>query len=138
MNISHCRLINLPKISDSRGSLIPIESLTTIPFEIKRIYYIFNVPENSNRGSHAHAKLQQLFIPISGSFDVIINDGYTTKKIHLSNPEIGLYICPMIWRELENFSSNAVCLVLASLNYDTNDYYRNFETYQRDVKLNKL
>ena len=124
MNINLCRIITLPKIQDSRGNLTSIESSHTIPFEIKRIYYIYDIPGGSERGSHAHGELEQLLVAVSGSFDVVINDGITNKRIHLNRPDFGLYICPMIWRNLENFSSGSVCLSIASLPYDEKDYYR--------------
>jgi len=137
MNIDRCKLIDLPKIYDKRGSLIPIESSSTIPFQIKRIYYIYDVPEGSGRGGHAHKELEQLFIAISGSFDVILDDGKATKKINLNRPDVGLYVSPMMWRTLENFSPNSVCLVIASLVFDENDYFRSYNDYLRALNLTK-
>ncbi len=137
MNINRCKLIDLPKIYDNRVSLIPIEYFSTIPFQIKRIYYIYDVPAASGRGGHAHKELEQLFIAISGSFDVILDDGKATKKINLNRPDVGLYVSPMMWRTLENFSSNSVCLVIASLVFDENDYIRNYEDYLSALNLTK-
>jgi hypothetical protein len=137
MNINRCKLVDLPKIYDIRGSLTPIESFSTIPFQIKRIYYIYDVPVGSGRGGHAHKELEQLFIAISGSFDVILDDGKATKKFNLNRPDVGLYVSPMIWRTLENFSSNSVCLVIASLVFDENDYFRSYNDYLSALKTAK-
>jgi hypothetical protein len=129
MNIEKCKLFDLPKISDPRGSLTFIEGGTHVPFDIERVYYLYDVPGGAERGGHAHKGLEQLIIAISGSFDVVIDDGYTKKRIHLDRSYSGLYICPMIWRELDNFSSGSVCMVLASQIYDESDYYRNYEEF---------
>jgi oxalate decarboxylase/phosphoglucose isomerase-like protein (cupin superfamily) len=137
MNINRCKLIDLPKIYDKRGSLIPIESYSTIPFQIKRIYYIYDVPVGSGRGGHAHKELEQLFIAISGSFDVILDDGKATKKFNLNRPDVGLYVSPMIWRTVENFSYNSVCLVIAYLVFDENDYFRSYNDYLSTLKSTK-
>jgi len=124
MSLDDCRIIELPKISDPRGNLSFIESGNHIPFEIKRVYYLYDVPGGGKRGGHAHKALHQLIIAISGSFDIVLDDGKHTKRLHLNRSYYGLYICPMIWRELDNFSSGAVSLVLASNYYDEDDYYR--------------
>jgi uncharacterized RmlC-like cupin family protein len=129
MNIDKCKLLDLPKISDPRGNLTFIEGGTQVPFDIERVYYLYDVPGGAERGGHAHKALEQLIIAISGSFDVIIGDGYSKKRIHLNRSYSGLYICPMIWRELDNFSSGSVCMVLASQIYDESDYYRNYEEF---------
>ena len=129
MSIQNCKLITLPKISDPRGNLSFIESGKHINFDIKRVYYLFDIPAGSERGGHAHKELQQLIIAISGSFDIVIDDGFSQKKITLNNPGEGLYVCPMVWREIDNFSSNSVCMVIASLKYDEEDYFRNYETF---------
>jgi len=129
MNISNCNILDLPKITDPRGNLTFIEGGRHIPFDIRRVYYLYDVPGGSERGGHAHKKLHQLIVAISGSFDVIIDDGKSKKRIHLNRSYQGLYICPMIWRELDNFSSGAVCMVLASDYYDENDYYRDYASY---------
>lgn len=129
-NITSCKLVELPRIQDERGSLGFIESGQHIPFEIVRIYYLYGVPDTKVRGAHAHKHLQQLIIPISGSFDIEIDDGEAKKIIHLNRPDQGLYICPMIWRDLSNFSGGAVCLVLASEKYDELDYIRDYDDFR--------
>lgn len=106
-----------------------MESGKEIPFDIKRIYYLYDVPGGAERGEHAHKDLHQLIIAMSGSFDVVLDDGTAKKRFHLSRSYYGLYVCPMIWRVLENFSYGAVCLVLASNLYDEDDYYRDYEEY---------
>jgi dTDP-4-dehydrorhamnose 3,5-epimerase-like enzyme len=131
MSIEHCRIVNLPKISDLRGNLTFIEGGRHIPFAIARVYYLYDVPGGSERGGHAHKELQQLIIAMSGSFDVILDDGENKKRIHLNRSYNGLYVCPMIWRELDNFSSGSVCMVLASNRYDEADYYRNYADFMR-------
>lgn len=123
--LDKCRLIELPRVEDSRGSLTFIEGARHVPFDIKRVYYLYDVPGGGVRGGHAHKNLNQLIIAVSGSFDVVLDDGQQSKRIHLNRSFQGLYICPMIWRELENFSSGSVCLVLASNFYSEEDYYRN-------------
>jgi glyoxylate utilization-related uncharacterized protein len=124
MSINKCALIQLPRISDPRGNLSFIEGHQHIPFEIRRVYYIYDVPGGSERGSHAHKNLHQFIVAISGSFDVTLHDGRSEKKFCLNRPFYGLYVCPMIWRNLENFSSGAVCMVVASEHYDEIDYIR--------------
>jgi len=132
--LSDCRLVDLPKISDPRGNLTFIEGARHVPFEIKRIYYTYDVPGGSDRGAHAHKRLQQLIIAMSGSFDVVLDDGSEKKRFHLNRSYFGLYVCPMMWRELDNFSSGSVCLVLASELYDPEDYYRDYDEFLKDVK----
>jgi hypothetical protein len=136
MIIEQCKILNLPKITDSRGNLSFIEGGNHIPFDIERVYYLYDVPGGAERGGHAHKGLQQLIVAMSGSFDVVLNDGVQEKRFHLNRSYNGLYICPMIWRELDNFSSGSVCMVLASNKYDENDYYRNYDQYleARNIK----
>jgi hypothetical protein len=129
MNIDLCKIINLPKILDSRGNLTFIEGGNHIPFDIKRVYYLYDVPGGSERGGHAHKGLHQLIIAMSGSFDVLLDDGTNKKRVHLCRSYYGLYVCPMIWRELDNFSSGSVCMVLASNVYDEADYYRDYTEF---------
>lgn len=126
--IENCDLINIPKVHDQRGSLAVIEK-DCIPFQINRVYYLYDVPSDSFRGGHAHKDLYQLLIPLSGSFEVSLNDGESTKNILLNKPNIGLLIVPGIWREIDNFSSGSVCLVLASEEYDESDYIRDYDAF---------
>ena len=132
-DISLCTLIELPKLQDDRGNLSFIENSNHIPFNISRIYYLYDVPKNQERGSHAHKELSQAIIAISGSFDITLKDGINEKKINLSRPDQALYICPMIWRDLGNFSKGAVCMVLASHKYEKQDYIHNYESYIKEV-----
>ena len=129
MNIDHCKIIDLPKISDPRGNLTFIEGGNHIPFDIQRVYYLYDVPGGAERGGHAHKNLHQLIIAMSGSFDVILDDGDQKRRVHLNRSYNGLYVCPMIWRELDNFSSGSVCMVLASNKYDEADYYRDYRDF---------
>ncbi|GAA4959394.1 FdtA/QdtA family cupin domain-containing protein [Algibacter aquimarinus] len=128
--IENLIILNIPKIEDPRGNLAVIEK-DVIPFKMKRVYYLFDVPSGSTRGGHAHKGLSQFLIALSGSFDVIVKDGKNEKRITLNNPSKGLLITPGIWRELENFSSGAVCLVIASEVYKADDYIENFHEYLR-------
>jgi dTDP-4-dehydrorhamnose 3,5-epimerase-like enzyme len=135
--LQHARIVQLPRIQDPRGNLTFIEAEEHIPFDIKRVYYIYDVPGGSSRGGHAHKQLQQLMIAMAGSFDVILDDGREKRTFQLNRSYYGLYIPPMLWRELDNFSSGSVCLVLASTCYEEEDYYRNYEDYRlamRDTK----
>lgn len=132
--IELCRMIDLPKISDPRGNLTFIESHRHISFEIKRVYYLYDVPGGAERGGHGHKEMQQFLIAISGSFDVLLDDGYSTKRYHMNRSYYGLYIPPMLWREMDNFSSGSVCMALASTFYDESDYYRDYETFLKAVK----
>jgi hypothetical protein len=111
-----------------------IESRNHLPFDIKRVYYTYDVPGGSDRGAHAHKRLHQLIIAMSGSFDVVLDDGFEKKRFHLNRSYFGLYVCPMMWRELDNFSSGSVCLVLASELFDPDDYYRDYELFLNDVR----
>jgi len=134
MNLEKCKLIDLPIIHEPRGNLSFIEGMRHVPFEIKRVYYLYDVPGGAERGGHAHKGLHQLIIAMSGSFDVILDDGAQRKRFHLNRSYHGLYVCPMIWRELDNFSSGSVCLVLASNLYDESDYYRDYQEYLIGLK----
>ena len=124
-----CRISDLPKIQDIRGNLTFVEGGRHVPFDIQRIYYLYDVPGGAERGSHAHKALHQFIISVSGSFDVVLDDGITRKTFHLNRPYQALYVCPMIWRDLENFSSGSVCLVLASNTYEEDDYFRDYDAY---------
>lgn len=129
MDIDNCRIIDLPKISDPRGNLTFIEGNRHVPFDIKRVYHLYDVPGGAERGGHAHKDLHQLIIAMSGSFDVLLDDGIKKKRVHLARSYYGLYVCPMIWRELDNFSSGSVCMVLASNYYDESDYFRDYSEF---------
>lgn len=129
MSIADCKIIELPKISDPRGNLSFIEGGQHIPFEIKRVYYLYDVPGGSDRGSHAHKQLQQFIVAMSGSFDVVLDDGKEKRRFHLNRSHYGLYVSPMMWRDLDNFSSGSVCMVLASRHYDEADYIRDYDEF---------
>lgn len=123
------KLIDIPKIEDRRGNLSVIEK-DTIPFNVKRVYYLYDVPSDAFRGGHAHKELYQFLIALSGSFDVVLDDGHEKVKITLNKPNKGLLIPTMVWRELENFSSGVVCLVLASDEFDEADYIRDYQEFK--------
>lgn len=127
--IQDSKIIEIPKVHDERGILAVVEK-DCIPFKIKRVYYLYDVPSDAFRGGHAHKELYQLIIPLSGSFDVHLKDGKDQKVITLNKPNKGLMIVPGIWREIENFSSGSVCLVLASEEFNENDYIRDFSDFQ--------
>ncbi|MYM41219.1 WxcM-like domain-containing protein [Pseudoduganella sp. CY13W] len=128
--MEQCRLIDLPPHHDVRGNLSVIEGGIHIPFDIKRVYYLYDVPGGSARAGHGHIELQQLFVAMSGSFDVIVDDGYERKKFQLNRSYYGLYVPRMMWREVENFSSGAVCVVLASTLYDKQDYFHDYDEFK--------
>jgi len=122
-------VIELPKITDPRGNLTFLESNRHVPFEIKRVFYLYDVPTGNNRGAHAHKKLHQFLICLSGSFDVTVDDGLNQDTIHLNRPWKGLHIPPMVWAAEVNFDPGSVCLVMASDYFDESDYYRNYDQY---------
>lgn len=128
-SVYNCNVIDLPKIHNRSGNITPIHSELDIPFDIKRVYYLYDIPGGENRGGHAHYKLNQLLIAASGSFDVILDDGRMRKTVSLNRPNVGLLITQGIWRDLVNFSSGAVLLVLASEQYDAHDYIRDYNTF---------
>ena len=130
MSLEKCHIVELPKITDPRGNLTFIEGEGRhVPFDIKRVYYLYDVPGGAERGGHGHKALHQLIIAMSGSFDVVLDDGKEKQRFHLNRSYYGLYVCPMIWRELDNFSSGSVCMVLASNLYSESDYYRDYDEY---------
>ncbi|QDC44301.1 sugar 3,4-ketoisomerase [Methylophilus medardicus] len=134
MSLNDSKIIELPKIMDHRGNLTFIESDRHIPFDIKRVYYLYDVPGGASRAAHGHRGLSQLMISMSGSFDVTLDDGFEKKKFHLNRSYYGLYIPPMIWRDLDNFSSGAVCMVLASDFYDEGDYFRDYDNFLNEAR----
>ena len=129
MSIDDCRLIELPKISDPRGNLTFVEGGRHVPFEVRRVYYLYDVPGGATRAGHGHRTLQQLMIAMSGSFDIKIDDGRQTRSFHLNRSYFGLLIPPMTWRDLDNFSSGSVCMVLASELFDEDDYFRDYDRF---------
>lgn len=137
MNINQCTMIDLPKISDPRGNLTFVEAGNHIPFDLQRVYYLYDVPGGAERGGHAHKELHQLIIAMAGSFDVVLDDGREKKRFHLNRSYYGLYVPTMIWRELDNFSSGSVCMVLASNKYDEADYYRDYDQYLAAKEMSK-
>lgn len=137
MSLTDCRFIDLPKFSDPRGNLTFVEGNEHIPFDIKRVYYLYDVPGGSDRGAHAHRNLEQFIVAMSGSFDVVLHDGDRERRFHLNRSYYGLYVCPMMWRYLDNFSSGAVCMVLASTRYDEGDYIRDYQQFLNEVRGKK-
>lgn len=127
-------LIDLPVISDPRGDLTFVEGQTHIPFDIARVYYLYNVPVDAERGGHAHEELEQVIFALSGSFRIRVDDGQTRRDYWLRDPRKGLYISRLIWREMDRFSQGAVCMVLASRPYDEADYYRDYEDFLAAVR----
>ena len=128
-DINTCQLINLPLVTDTRGSLVYLQKTGFLDFSVKRVYFLFDLTTGSSRGGHAHYDLDQLLVAVSGSMTINLDDGKTRKTIFLNDPSLGLRITPMIWRDITNISSNAVCLVLASREYDELDYIRDYETF---------
>ena len=126
-----CSIIHLPKIHNRAGNITPITNYENIPFAIKRIYYLYDMPGGESRGAHAHKKLEQLIIAASGSFDITLDDGVNKKTVHLARPYMGLHLHPGMWRDISNFSSGAICLVLASELYDEKDYIRNYSDFKQ-------
>ena len=137
-NVFDCTMVELDKHhSDRKGNLTVVENGKTLPFDVKRVYYLYDVPGGENRGSHAHRDLSQLIIAASGSFRVTLDDGTCKRSFLLTRPYQGLYVKPGMWRDLEDFSSGAVCMVLASEEYDSNDYIRSYEDFIKYRNENK-
>ena len=124
-----CHIIHFPKIHNRAGNITPIQNGVEIPFNVKRVYYLYDIPGGESRGAHAHKVLHQVIIAASGSFDVTLDDGKNKKTVNLNRPYFGLYIYPGMWRDISNFSSGAICLVLASESYDAGDYLRDYTNF---------
>jgi hypothetical protein len=135
-SVFDCSIIHLPKVQNRAGNITVVENLKSLPFEVKRIYYLYDVPGGAERGGHGHKELEQLIIAASGSFDIILDDGINKKVINLNRPNYGVQIKPGIWRELINFSSGSICLVLASHLYNEDDYMRDYETFKQFRTVN--
>jgi dTDP-4-dehydrorhamnose 3,5-epimerase-like enzyme len=133
MGIDDCKLMQLPKITEPRGNLTVVESGAHLPFEFKRIFYVYDIPTGTDRGAHAHKTLHQFVLCVSGSFDVTLDDGFSTKTVHLNRPWLGLHIPPLIWAAEVNFDPGSVLLVLASNHYDQDDYVRDYGEFLRCV-----
>ena len=129
MNLDKCQIYELPRINDPRGNLTFVVANRHIPFDIRRVYYLYDVPGGAKRGGHSHKSLHQFIIAMSGSFDIHLDDGFMKKTIHLNRSYKALYLCPMVWREIDNFSSGAVCMVLASDFYEEEEYYRDYAEF---------
>ena len=134
MGVARCRLVDLPIVHDARGNLTFIEGGRHVGFGIARIYYLYDVPGGADRGGHAHRELEQFIVAMSGSFDVLLDDGHSRGRCHLNRSYRGLYVPRMVWRELDNFSSGSVCLVLASARYDESDYIRDYDDFKAAVR----
>ncbi len=134
VSVDACRLIDLPRVTDGRGNLTFLESGRHVPFEIKRVYYLYDVPGGAMRAGHAHKALHQVLIAMSGSFNVTVDDGYQRRTFRLNRSYYGLYIAPLIWREIDDFSSGSVCLAVVSDFFDELDYYRDYEEFLRKVR----
>lgn len=127
--VDDCRLLDLPRIMREEGSITPIEGGKHVPFEIARVYYLYDVPGGASRGGHAHKELLQLMVAVMGSFDVVLDDGFNRRRVSLNRGYHGLYLPNLIWRELENFSSGAICVVLASQPYEESEYIREYPDF---------
>jgi hypothetical protein len=128
-SIDDCRLIELPRVERPEGSITPVEAGVTVPFDLARIYYIYDLVGGSERGGHAHLELEQLLVAVMGAFTVVLDDGHSRREVELNRAYRGLYIPRLIWRELHNFSSGAVCVVLASIAYSEEDYVRDYDAF---------
>lgn len=134
MGVQDCRAVKLPVIHAPEGDLAVIEGEDCVPFAIARVYYLYGVPAGAKRGGHGHRELCQLLVATSGSFDVLLDDGAEQRSVTLDRPSEGLLLTPMIWRELDNFSPGAVCMVLASTPYEESDYYREYDDFLAAVR----
>ncbi len=134
MSLDECHLVTLPRVNDARGNLTFIEGGRHVGFDIRRVYYLYDVPGGAERGGHAHRELEQLFIAMSGSFDIVLDDGNLRQRFSLNRSYVGLYVPRMVWREIDNFSSGSVCMVLASQPYDEADYFREYGDFRDAVR----
>ena len=134
MAVADCHLIDLPKVNDARGNLTFIEGERHVPFDIRRVFYLYDVPGGSTRAGHALKTCHQFIVSLSGAFDVVLDDGSEKKRFHLNRSHYGLYVTPLTWRELDNFSSNSVCLVLASEPFEESGYFRDYDAFLQAVR----
>jgi len=130
VSVHDCKLLELPVVHNPQGNLTFVEGQRHVPFQIERVYYMYDVPGGATRGGHAHRALEQVIIAMSGSFEVVLDDGVDRKNVTLNRSYVGLYLPPMIWRELVNFSSGSVCMALASAYYEEADYYRDYDQFR--------
>jgi hypothetical protein len=133
-NVFDCSVVELTKFHSNAGNITVVENDNNIPFEVKRIYYLYDIPGGQDRGGHAHLELEQYIVAASGSFDVVLDDGTNKKKFTLNRPYLALHVLPGLWRQLNNFSSGSVCLVLASHGYDEKDYIREYSEYLKHFR----
>jgi WxcM-like, C-terminal len=133
--IFDCTLIELPRIHNRAGNITAVQNGIELPFDVQRIYYLYDIPAGETRGAHGHKNLEQLIIAASGSFDITLDDGHSSKTVQLNKPYVGLHVRPGIWRDITNFSSGAICLVLASSLYDEADYLRDYELFKQYKKI---
>lgn len=133
-SVYDCSIVHLDRVHNRAGNITALENNRSIPFEVRRVYYLYDVPGGEERGGHAHYELQQFVVAVSGAFDVLLDDGINKKVVHLDRPFIGLHVTTGIWRELLNFSSGSVCLVLASHKYDEHDYIRDYDKFKQHFK----
>ena len=134
VTVFDCSLVELKKIGDRKGNITPIDNNLQLPFEVNRIFYLYDIPGGESRGAHAHRKCHQFLIAVSGAFEVMLDDGNTKRHVVLNRPYFGLHIPPNIWASEENFSSGAICLVLASHNYSAEDYIRDYNEFLKNVQ----
>jgi hypothetical protein len=132
--LAACHMVAFPQVTDPRGNLSFVEGQVHVPFDIRRVYWLYDVPGGAERGGHAHRELQQVVIAMSGSFDIVLDDGQITQRFHLNRSYAGLYIPSMVWREIDNFSSGSVCMVLASERYDEGDYIRDRAQFHQEIR----
>ncbi|MBL7903266.1 MAG: WxcM-like domain-containing protein [Bacteroidia bacterium] len=136
VSISDCRVIELAQIGDRNGHITVVTNNSEIPFAVKRVFYLYDIPGGESRGAHAHKECHQFLVAVSGAFEVVLDDGKNKRSVHLNNPKTGLHIVPGIWASEVNFSSGSICLVLASHNYEETDYIRNYSDYKTFKRIN--